>query len=85
MMSEESQMARASARPFVFLIRAYQKLVSPSLGKNCRFTPTCSTYAAEAMSRFGPVRGGWMAAKRIGRCHPLGPSGYDPVPSTLEH
>ena len=65
---------------FVGFIRIYQKLVSPSLGVNCRYLPTCSTYGIEAISRFGIWRGGWLAMKRIGRCHPLRPGGYDPVP-----
>ena len=64
----------------VWVIRIYQKLVSPNLGANCRYQPTCSTYAIEAISRFGVIRGGWLGAKRIGRCHPLRPGGYDPVP-----
>jgi putative membrane protein insertion efficiency factor len=66
----------------VGLIRIYQKLVSPNLGANCRFQPTCSSYAAEAIARFGVVRGVWLGVKRIGRCHPLRPGGYDPVPKT---
>lgn len=63
-----------------FLIRAYQLLLSPFLGQHCRYTPSCSKYAHEAIARFGAARGSWLAIKRIGRCHPWGGSGYDPVP-----
>ncbi|HSJ84252.1 MAG TPA: membrane protein insertion efficiency factor YidD [Acidimicrobiia bacterium] len=66
----------------VGLVRVYQKLVSPSLGANCRYRPTCSQYAVEAISRFGVIRGGWLGVRRIGRCHPLRPGGYDPVPDS---
>ncbi|MBT8052555.1 MAG: membrane protein insertion efficiency factor YidD [Xanthomonadales bacterium] len=62
------------------LIRAYQLLLSPFLGNHCRFTPSCSQYAAEAIERHGAVRGSWLAVKRIGRCHPLCEGGHDPVP-----
>jgi putative membrane protein insertion efficiency factor len=64
----------------VGLLRIYQKLVSPNLGANCRYQPTCSQYTLEAIDRFGVARGGWLGAKRIGRCHPLRAGGYDPVP-----
>jgi putative membrane protein insertion efficiency factor len=66
----------------VGLVRVYQKLVSPNLGANCRYRPTCSQYAVEAITRFGVIRGGWLGVRRIGRCHPLRPGGYDPVPET---
>lgn len=64
----------------VGMIRAYQWLISPWLGPRCRFDPTCSEYAATAIARFGPWRGGSLAVRRIIRCHPWGGSGYDPVP-----
>lgn len=63
------------------LIRLYQLTLSPWLGTNCRYEPTCSHYAAEALERHGVARGAWLAAKRLGRCHPWGRSGYDPVPA----
>lgn len=68
---------------FLGLIRVYQLTVSPLLGPCCRFTPSCSRYAAEAVTRFGPWRGGLLAAWRLARCHPLGGAGYDPVPETF--
>ena len=73
-------MSRLPTRALVGLITVYQKLVSPSLGANCRYRPTCSTYAIEAVTRFGVVSGGWLAVRRLARCHPLRPGGYDPVP-----
>ena len=63
-----------------FLIRSYQVLISPCLGVHCRFTPTCSAYAMEAIKRHGSLKGSWLALKRIGRCHPFCDGGYDPVP-----
>ena len=63
-----------------WIIRAYQILLSPLLPPACRFTPTCSSYALEAVSHYGGVRGGWMAARRLGRCHPFHAGGHDPVP-----
>jgi hypothetical protein len=65
------------------IVRIYQKLVSPSLGRNCRFSPTCSSYAYQAIDRFGVIRGGWLALRRLGRCQPLVEGGYDPVPDRL--
>lgn len=61
-------------------IRAYQRYVSPSLGPSCRYLPTCSDYATEAIEVHGLWKGGWMATRRIGRCHPLREGGLDPVP-----
>jgi len=61
-------------------IRTYQLTLSRLLPPMCRFTPSCSEYGYEAVARYGLVRGGWMAVRRIGRCHPFHPGGYDPVP-----
>lgn len=61
-------------------IRAYQKLISPLLPASCRFSPTCSQYAVVAIERHGVFKGGWLALKRVGRCHPWNPGGFDPVP-----
>ena len=64
----------------IALLRFYRYAISPMLGRNCRFHPTCSEYAIEAIQRHGALRGDWMAAKRVGRCHPFNSGGYDPVP-----
>ena len=61
-------------------IKIYQILISPLLGPHCRFTPTCSQYAVEAIEKHGPIKGIWLAVKRIARCHPWGGCGHDPVP-----
>lgn len=64
----------------IALIRAYQLLLSPLLGNHCRFYPSCSQYAREALERHGVLRGGWLAIRRLSRCHPWHPGGLDPVP-----
>ena len=66
------------------LIGFYRYAISPLMGRNCRFHPTCSEYALEAVEQHGAVRGGWLALKRVGRCHPFHPGGYDPVPEPLQ-
>jgi putative membrane protein insertion efficiency factor len=66
--------------PFILLIKIYQHIISPILGPKCRYTPTCSNYALEAFKKYGVFKGGWLAVKRISKCHPWGGSGYDPVP-----
>lgn len=63
---------------FIFLIRLYQLTISPFLGKVCRFEPTCSEYAIEALKKYGVFKGSWLAIKRICRCHPWHPGGFDP-------
>lgn len=65
---------------FIWLIRGYRMFISPLFPPTCRFQPTCSMYAIQAIERFGAWRGGWMAVRRILRCHPFHPGGYDPVP-----
>jgi len=70
----------AARRTLLAAIKVYQLTLSPWLGRQCRYLPTCSAYAAEAIERFGALRGSWLALKRLGRCHPWGGSGYDPVP-----
>lgn len=64
----------------IFLIRGYQRLLSPLLGPRCRFHPTCSQYAIAAIERFGVIQGTWLGLRRLSRCHPLNPGGEDPVP-----
>ncbi|MGB5404918.1 membrane protein insertion efficiency factor YidD [Robiginitalea sp.] len=65
---------------FISLIRGYQKYISPLTPPSCRYLPTCSQYSIEALQKHGLRKGGWLALKRIGSCHPWGGSGYDPVP-----
>lgn len=64
----------------IFLVQAYRLLISPMLPPACRFTPTCSEYAIQALRRYGALRGSYLAARRLLRCHPLCQGGYDPVP-----
>ncbi|MBS1189871.1 MAG: hypothetical protein H6R10_1663 [Rhodocyclaceae bacterium] len=64
----------------VALLRCYQYAISPLLGRNCRYVPSCSEYAVEAVQKYGAARGGWLGLKRVCRCHPWHPGGYDPVP-----
>ncbi|XQZ47554.1 membrane protein insertion efficiency factor YidD (plasmid) [Paracoccus yeei] len=75
--------SRAASDGMIGLVRAYQLGLSPWFGHACRFQPTCSSYAIEAIRHHGPAKGGALAAWRIARCNPFGGSGYDPVPSLL--
>lgn len=68
------------ARVLIGLIRLYQWTLSPFTGHGCRHYPSCSEYTAQALAKYGALRGGWLGAKRILRCHPWHPGGYDPVP-----
>ena len=67
--------------PLIILIRGYQLIVSPLLGSNCRFMPTCSEYAIESFKSYGLIKGFFLTIKRIGKCHPWGSHGYDPIPT----
>ena len=69
-----------AARLLALPVRLYRSTFSPLVGHSCRFQPTCSSYALEALERHGAIRGGWLTLRRLARCHPLGGAGYDPVP-----
>lgn len=71
---------RIAVFPLVVLVKFYQNCISPFTPPSCRYTPTCSEYALQALRKYGPFKGGWLALKRILRCHPWGGHGYDPVP-----
>ncbi|CAA0143958.1 putative membrane protein insertion efficiency factor [Tenacibaculum maritimum] len=73
-------MKRIFTYPFILLVRFYQLAISPFTPATCRYTPTCSSYAIEALKEYGLLYGGWLAIRRIFSCHPWGGSGYDPVP-----
>ena len=70
--------------PFILFIRVYQLIISPMLGSNCRFIPTCSEYAMESLKEYGLIKGIFLSIKRIGKCHPWGSHGYDPIPNKME-
>lgn len=78
-MTDGRETPGSAGRFLIGVIRAYQH-VSRRTPSVCRFTPTCSEYAAQAIARHGPARGAWLALKRIARCHPFSPAGHDPVP-----
>tara|TARA_Y100001954_G_scaffold42233_1_gene42999 strand:+ start:16 stop:228 length:213 start_codon:yes stop_codon:yes gene_type:complete len=65
---------------FILIIQFYKAAISPMLPATCRFKPTCSTYSLNAYKKYGAIRGTWLSIKRIGRCHPWGGHGYDPLP-----
>ncbi|MCX7028044.1 MAG: membrane protein insertion efficiency factor YidD [Spirochaetes bacterium] len=71
---------RILSLPFLFLIKIYQIAISPLFPPACRFYPTCSTYSYQAIFKYGPLKGGWLSIRRIIRCHPRNPGGFDPVP-----
>ena len=70
--------------PLILLIRGYQIIISPMLNSNCRFMPTCSQYAMESLQSYGLIKGTFLTIKRLGKCHPWGGHGYDPIPTKME-
>ncbi|MDV7188162.1 membrane protein insertion efficiency factor YidD [Lutibacter sp. TH_r2] len=79
-----NKVTKILAIPFIWLVRFYQAAISPYTPSSCRYSPTCSSYTLEALQKHGIIKGGWLALKRIGSCHPWGGSGYDPVPENEE-
>ncbi len=80
LISRFSPVARALAWPFILVIMLYKFVLSPFLPPACRFLPTCSDYARESLARHGLFRGSWLSVRRVARCHPGNPGGFDPVP-----
>jgi len=76
-----NSIGQLAAKPLLGLVWLYRKGLSPFLGTNCRFEPSCSAYAEQALREYGAFKGGWLTLRRIARCHPWGGSGYDPVPA----
>lgn len=76
----DSTINKVLSAPLVAVVWLYQKLLSPLLPPSCRFTPSCSAYAVTALQRFGPIKGGWLTLRRLGRCNPWNPGGVDHVP-----
>ena len=74
-------LSKVATFPLLLLIRGYQLIISPLLGSNCRFMPTCSEYAMESLRSHGLIKGSYLTIKRIGKCHPWGGHGYDPIPT----
>lgn len=83
--SSLSRWQRCLVSVLILPIKVYQWVISPLLGQRCRFWPSCSQYAIEALRLHGPIKGGWLALKRLGRCHPFCEGGIDPVPPRDEH
>ena len=77
----DAEVPTSAARLLMIPIIGYQRFISPLLGPRCRFAPSCSAYALEALRRHGAARGLWLAVRRLARCHPFNPGGYDPVPA----
>ena len=77
-------LSRIVILPVIILIRCYQFLISPIIGSNCRFMPTCSEYAMGSLKTHGLIKGSYLTIKRIGKCHPWGSHGYDPIPTKMD-
>ena len=81
MLAVDDPSVSMAAKAALALIRVYKLLLSPLFAGSCRFVPSCANYSTEAITRFGVIKGGWLGAKRLCRCHPLGGHGFDPVPN----